>query len=143
MKVKQIMTQPVIKIGAEEPVSVAARALARYNVGALPVCDRKGNLCGMVTDRDLVTRCMAAQRDMESTRVQDVMTPSVITVKPDMDVGAAAYMMGRQQIRRLPVVENGTLCGMLSLGDVANCDPNGYDAAEALTQITGNLSHRD
>lgn len=143
MKVRDIMTEQVIKIGAEEPVSVAARALERYNIGALPVCDQRGNLCGMVTDRDLVTRCLAAERAAEQTRVRDVMTSSVLTVKPDMEVSVAAHMMGRQQVRRLPVVENGMLCGMVSLGDVANCDDSGYDAAEALTRITGNLSSRD
>ena len=60
MKIREIMTNPAIRINQEEPVSVAARLLARYNVGSLPVCTGEGKLCGVVTDRDLVTRCMAS-----------------------------------------------------------------------------------
>ena len=120
MKVRQIMCQPVIRIGAEEPVSVAARTLAHYNIGALPVCDAAGKLCGMITDRDLVIRCMAAAKNPAVTTVREVMTGQVVSVKPDMHTSVAAHLMGSGQIRRLPVTENGKLCGMLSLGDLAS-----------------------
>ena len=142
MKVKELMTQSVIRIRPEEPVSVAARTLTHYNIGALPVCGSDGKLCGMVTDRDIVTRCLAAERSPEETTVRQIMTNRVHSVRPDMDVGAAAYMMGKQQVRRLPVVENGKLCGMLSLGDLANNQQSAYDASDALSEITSNLSSR-
>ena len=142
MKVREIMTDAVIKIHPEETVEVAARALTHYNIGALPVCDDKGALCGMVTDRDLVTRCVASNQSPSTTTVRQVMTAQVLTVQPDMDVGVAAHLMGRQQIRRLPVVENGKVCGMISLGDMANREDSVMDAADALSEITSNISSR-
>lgn len=142
MKVKDLMTGNVIAIGAEEPVAVAARALTHYNIGMLPVQGNTGQLCGVLTDRDIVTRCLAAGRDPKSTSVQDIMTAQLHTVDPNMDASVAAHLMGRQQIRRLPVVENGKLCGMLSLGDLANQEENVYDAADALGEITSGISGR-
>ncbi len=139
MKVRDIMTTQVVRIGAMEPVEVAARAFTHYNIGALPVCGEDGRLCGVVTDRDLVTRCMAAGRQAGEVKVRDVMTGRVITAGPDMDVGAAAHLMGREQVRRLPVVENGKLCGMLSLGDLASTEYGSMDAADALADITANI----
>ncbi len=142
MKVREVMTTPVVKIRPEESISVAARTLAHYNIGVLPVCGNGGLVCGLLTDRDIVTRCLAANRQPEMTTVQEIMTGKVLSVPPDMDLGAAAHLMGRQQIRRLPVVEQGRLCGMLSLGDIASTENGSYDAADALTEITSNVSNR-
>lgn len=142
MKIKDVMTDDVIRIDPEETVAVAARTLAHYNIGALPVCGRDGILCGMVTDRDLVTRCLASGLAPERTKVRDVMTGQVVTAAGNMDTGAAAQLMGRRQIRRLPVVEAGRLCGMVSLGDLANRDDSNPDAADALGQICSNISNR-
>lgn len=142
MKIRDVMTDNVIKIHPDESVSVAARTLTHYNIGALPVCGSNGEICGLVTDRDLVIRCLASGRQPENTRVRDVMTASVVSAKPDMDTGAAAHLMGRQQIRRLPVVENGKLCGMVSLGDLANREECNPDAADALGDICTNISTR-
>jgi len=142
MKVRDIMSSPVIRIRDEESVSVAARTLTHYNIGALPVCGSDGKLCGVVTDRDIVTRCLAAGKNPENTRIREVMTGQVLSVQPDMDTGAAAHLMGRQQVRRLPVVDNGRLCGMLSLGDLANREESAYDASDALSDISGNVSER-
>ena len=136
MKVRDLMTQTVIRIHPEEPVEVAARTLTQYNIGALPVCGRDGRIYGMVTDRDLVTRCMAAGRNSGSMKVRDVMTGGVVTATPDMTLGAAAHLMGQRQVRRLPVVENGRLCGMVSLGDLAGAEEGVMDAADALTEIS-------
>ena len=140
MKVREIMTKNVVRIHPDEPVEVAARALTHYNVGAMPVCGSDGRLCGMVTDRDLVIRCLSAGKDPNCTRVREVMSGSVICVPPDMDSTAAAALMGRKQIRRLPVVENGRLRGMVSLADLANNPASGYDAADALEGISANIS---
>ena len=142
MKVREVMTTPAIRIHPEEPVAVAARRLAHYNIGALPVCGSDGKICGMLTDRDIVTRCLAANRSAETTTVREIMTGQVLSAKPDMDAGAAAHLMGKQQIRRLPVLDNGRLCGMLSLGDLANCEENAYDVSDAFAEITSNISHR-
>lgn len=139
MKLRELMTKNVIRIHPEEPVEVAARTLTQYNIGALPVCGRDGQLYGMVTDRDLVIRCMATGRNPGSMKVRDVMTGRVISAGPDMEVSAAAHLMGRQQVRRLPVVENGKLCGMVSLGDLAGREESAMDAGDALTEISENI----
>ena len=70
------------------------------------------------------------------------MTSQVVSVKPEMEIGVAAHLMGRQQIRRLPVTEEGRLCGMISLGDLASREECAMDAADALTDITSNISER-
>ena len=142
MKVRDLMTAPAIGIHPEESVEVAARKLASHNVGVLPVCGERGQLCGVVTDRDLVTRCMASGKQPALTRVREVMTGQVLSVNPDMDAGVAAHLMGRQQVRRLPVVENGKLCGMFSLGDLARVEDGVMDAADALSDISSNISSR-
>ena len=120
MKLREIMTPTVVRINPEESVAVAARTRARYNIGMLPVCGNDGRLYGVVTDRDLVTRCVASGRQPAATPVREVMTTGIVSAQPDMDADTAAQLMGRQQIRRLPVLENGRLCGMVSLGDLAN-----------------------
>ena len=142
MKIYEVMTDRVISIDPEESVAVAARTLAHYNIGAMPVCGENGRLCGMVTDRDLVTRCMASNRIPEETTVRDVMTGNVIAVGPDTDTDAAARLMGKRQVRRLPVVDDGKVCGMVSLGDLAKCGNNAEDAGKALKQISKNVSER-
>ena len=143
MKVRDIMTAPAVYTVPGESVEVAARTLTHYNIGALPVCTADGKLCGMLTDRDLVTRCMASGRKPSETKVRDVMTGKVEQAQPDMDAAVAAHLMGRLQIRRLPVVENGKVCGMLSLGDLAKREDSVMDAADALCDISGNLSSRN
>ncbi len=140
MKLKDIMTASVVSVSPGESVEVAARALARHNIGALPVCTEDKRLLGVVTDRDLVTRCVATGRSPAATKVGDVMTAQVRYASPDMEVGVAAHLMGTEQIRRLPVVDGGRLCGMVSLGDIACRDYSLADAADALSDITANLS---
>lgn len=142
MKVREVMTKTVVRIHPDEPVEVAARTLTHYNIGVLPVCGSDGRVCGMVTDRDLVTRCIASGKGPGSTRVRDVMTGRVVSAGPDMEVGAAAHLMGREQVRRLPVMENGRLCGMVTLGDLAQNEENSIDAADALCEITSNICQK-
>lgn len=136
MKVREVMTQPVIRIGADETVAVAARTLAHYNIGALPVCGSDGRLRGLVTDRDLVTRCLASGRNPMTTKVSQIMSGSVVGIPPDIDTKDAAQIMGRRQIRRLPVLENEKLCGMVSLGDLTRCEA---DTGQVLGQISSNI----
>ena len=142
MKLRDVMTSPVVRIHPEETVAVAARTLTHYNIGILPVCGNDGRLCGLVTDRDIVTRCLAAGRSPLHTSVRDVMTTQIVAARPDLEANLAAGMMGREQIRRLPVVENGKLCGMVSLGDLALREETVYDAGDALTEISNHLSSR-
>lgn len=138
MKVRDVMTEQVIPVGAKETVAVAARSLTHYNIGVLPVM-HNGDLCGMLTDRDIVTRCLAANRDPNKTTVEQIMTRDVHGTRPDMDIGVAAHLMGRLQVRRLPVMEDGKLCGMVSLGDLAGREESVMDAADALMDISSNV----
>ena len=143
MKLRDIMTNPVIRIHPEEAVSVAARMLEHNNIGAMPVCGSDGRLCGILTDRDIVTRCLAAGKAPQSTSVREIMSTRLYVGRPDMEVSVAAGLMGKEQIRRLPVMENGKLCGMVSLGDVARKEENSIVAGDALTEISSQLSSRE
>ena len=143
MKLKDIMSQNVIKIHPQESVAVAARLLANHNIGVLPVCGSDGKLCGVVTDRDLVTRCLAAGKSPQTTSVREVMTTKIYVGRPDMEVSLAAGLMGREQIRRLPVMEGGKLCGMVSLGDMAREEGSSIEAGDALAEISSHLSSRE
>lgn len=138
MKVKDVMSGKVVTVAPGESVEVAARTLAQYNIGILPVCSG-GRLKGLVTDRDLVTRCLAANRSPASTTVEQVMTLRPVTVTPDADVCMAAHLMGSRQVRRLPVVEGDRLCGMVSLRDLAVREETCNQAADVLTDISSNI----
>jgi len=136
MLVCDFMTRSVVSVLPDEPVALASRLLSRYNIGSLPVCSGGGRLCGIVTDRDIVLRCVAAGGDPEKTAVKDIMTKSVVSVAPEEDISRAAALMARARIRRLPVVRGGRLEGMLALGDIAwrpECD---MEAARALGEIS-------
>lgn len=141
MEIKDIMTKQVVSIHPSESVEVAARTMTQYNIGVLPVC-ANGKLCGIVTDRDIVTRCLAANRLPANTQVRQVMTEQVTAARPDMKTGVAAHLMGRMQIRRLPVVEGGVLCGMVSLGDMAARAETSMDAEDVLADVCSNISDR-
>lgn len=142
MQVKDVMTDHLVKIAPQESVAVAARTLAQYNIGVLPVCRENGTLCGLVTDRDLVTRCVAAGLNAAETPVGTVMTRQLVSVPPQMETESAAALMGIKQVRRLPVVENGKLCGMISLGDIASRPENNFFGMDALSGISSNITEK-
>ncbi len=142
MKVCDIMTDKVVSIREDEPVSAAARLLRRCNIGALPVCDGQSRLRGLVTDRDIVVRCVAAGADPDATAVRDIMSRGIITASPFDEVDYAARLMSRDQVRRLPVLDEGRLVGVVTLCDLArdcNCD---MEAAAALSEISANFRRR-
>ena len=143
MQLREIMSKQVVRIHPEESVAVAARMLTRYNIGILPVCGNDGKLKGLVTDRDMVTRCLAAGKSPENTSVAEVMSRGIVAVRPDMDTSTAAALMGSRQVRRLPVMENGRLCGMVSLGDLAVHREVAVQAADTLCKISSSLSRRE
>lgn len=143
MRVKDCMTKQVISVGAGEPVSVAARLMARYNLGALPVRGTDGQLEGMLTDRDIVLRCIAAERSPKAVRVREVMTRSVAAAAPDTDAAAAAGIMAARQVRRLPVTEEGRVVGMVSLADLSRRPDYMMEAAEALEDICAGVRRMD
>ena len=139
MLVSDIMTPNPITIAPEETALHAARLLSRHNVGSLPVCAVDGTLRGMVTDRDIVLRCVANGDSAGKTPVSDIMSRSIVTAGPEDDIQRAASLMSRAQVRRLPVVKNGRLVGMLALGDLARRTACDIEASRALTDISANM----
>jgi len=142
MLVSDIMSPNVVSITPEESVALAARLLYRHNVGALPVCSEDGRLRGIVTDRDIVLRCVAAESAPEATAVKDVMSRNVLTITPGDDVRAATRLMAAEQVRRLPVVSDGQVVGMVALGDMAKTHTYDMEASKALSDISSNLNRR-
>jgi CBS domain-containing protein len=134
-KVKDIMTRDVASVEPTSSVTDAARIMQKYNIGSVPVCD-DGVLRGIVTDRDIVVRNTALGSNPGNTHVGDVMTSQVITVTPDADVDSVSALMSEKQVRRLPVVENNMLVGMIALGDLAVDTRFDMEASAALTDIS-------
>ncbi|HET9672957.1 MAG TPA: CBS domain-containing protein [Actinomycetota bacterium] len=114
----------------------AAGLMATHDIGVLPIVDGD-RLVGIVTDRDLVVRVLAARKDPRSVRLADIATTKdVATVTPDMQLCDARALMAERRIRRLPVVKDGRLIGMLSLGDVALGSASMRGVGEALARIS-------
>lgn len=139
MEVKDFMNASVVAIEPTSSAALAARLISRHNVGILPVCGKDRRLRGVVTDRDIVLRCVAAEDDPAQTLVRDIMTRNCATVSSGDDCREAARLMSVQQVRRLPVVDGGKLVGMLSLGDLAKSHRCDMEAAQALSEISENI----
>ena len=142
MLVKELMSRAPVSLEAEEPVAAAARLMRERNIGALPVCEADGRLVGMLTDRDIVIRCIASGMPAAETRVADIMTTGAVVAETKEPLDDALQRMEREQIRRLPVTENGRLVGMLSLADVARTGRHAAETAEALSKITSNICRK-
>ena len=139
MEVRDLMNASVVSVEPTSSAALAARLISRHNVGALPVCSEGKRLRGMITDRDIVLRCVAAEEDPSQTMVRDIMTRNCATVAPGDDCRAATRLMAAQQVRRLPVVEGGKVVGMISLGDLAKSRRFDMEAAQALSEISENI----
>lgn len=134
LKVKDKMTKAVAYVDPNTSVVEAAQLMQKHNVGSIPVCDQ--GVIGIVTDRDIVVRNVAHGKIPKDTKVQDVMTSQVTTVSPEMDVEEASKLMANQQIRRVPVVDNNQIVGMLALGDIATDTRFDMEVSEALCEIS-------
>jgi CBS domain-containing protein len=136
MKVREIMTTDPATASMDTSLEEVARMMREEDVGALPVLDDDGGLFGIVTDRDIVVRCVAEGKQPGETTVEDVLTEDLHTVNPDDDVEQAARLMSQKQIRRLPVVEEGELVGMISLGDIAAKQRDEEVAGDTLARVS-------
>lgn len=135
MKVKDIMTTNVACVNPSTTIVEAAQLMKEHNVGSIPVCD-KNSVVGIITDRDIVVRNIAKGKNSQETSVKDTMTPGVTTVTPEMDVNEVAKMMAHSQIRRVPVVEDNKLVGIVALGDIAIEAKYNTEVADTLTEIS-------
>ncbi|HYC43229.1 MAG TPA: CBS domain-containing protein [Noviherbaspirillum sp.] len=119
-RISDVMTRDVMSVSPQETIRRAAQMMDELNVGALPVCDGQ-KLVGMVTDRDITVRAVAAGQSPDSAHVEDVMSGAVHWCFDDQTVDEVMQQMGDTQIRRVPVVDHDTkeLIGIVSLGDLA------------------------
>jgi CBS domain-containing protein len=116
--VRDAMTENPRSIGASASVVEAARLMREQHIGSLPVTENE-RLIGMITDRDITTRVVAERAVPETTAVGDVYSRELISVEADNDLDEALKLMARHQVRRLAVVENGRLVGMVAQADIA------------------------
>ena len=125
------MCSSVIKVAPNEKVSKVAKLMKENDIGCVPVCDNQNKVLGFITDRDIVTRCIAVNGNCSETEVSEIMQKHVIKTTPDTDIESACKTMEENQIRRLPVIEDGKIVGILSIGDLArhedfSCENVGY-----------------
>ncbi|MGY4689696.1 CBS domain-containing protein [Salibacterium sp. K-3] len=132
--IQDVMTADVETCGPDDSIESAAKKMKDHHIGAVPVI-QEGNLMGMITDRDIVVRCIAENKS-ETSPVSEVMSTNMITAEPDMDVKKAARLMAEKQIRRLPIVENQQLAGITALKDLAVDEQTDSQASFALNEIS-------
>lgn len=132
MNVKDVMSKEVVTCNPQDYVNEVADQMRTLDIGCLPVLSNK-KLVGMITDRDIVTRSVA--KDTKS-KVEDVMTKSIISVSPEDSTAEASILMARNQVRRLPVVENSELVGFVSLADLAFPFPHAQEISTAMESIS-------
>jgi len=116
---REIMTDQVECIGENDTLVDAARKMRDLDVGALPICGEDNRLKGMVSDRDIVVRCIAEGGDPTSTRAGEMAQGKPVTIGADDSVEEALRTMAQHKVRRLPVIDGHDLVGMVSQADIA------------------------
>lgn len=130
-----IMKKDVVFVDDKDSVQVAAKLMADANVGFVPVCDKDGKPIGALTDRDIALRIGVEDKLPSNTSVGEVMTRDVIACRPDDDLEDAQQAMIDNQVSRLLVTDNdGKLCGVISLSDLARASETGYTVFEQITE---------
>jgi CBS domain-containing protein len=142
MKISELMTKNPCTVTPDTPVSEAARLMKEEDVGIVPVVERvggaetRGRLVGVITDRDIAIRHVAEGRAMDAP-VRDVMSGGVKTATPDDTVDSIMALMGREQVRRVPVVdERGSLVGVVSQADLARKASDSAKVEKTVEQIS-------
>lgn len=142
MKISEIMSKNPCTVTPDTPVSEAARLMKQEDVGLVPVIERvggaetRGRLVGVITDRDIAIRQVAEGRTSDSP-VRDVMSGGVRTAAPDDTVESVMEMMGREQVRRVPIVdERGSLVGVVSQADLARKAMNNGKVEQTVERIS-------
>lgn len=141
--VRHVMTEAPKSLSPERTVADAAGLMEQYDVGVILLANEEDTLFGLVTDRDLVIRVLAKQRDPREVRLGDIATTNLVTITPDANVSDARELMAEHKIRRLPVVKNARLVGILTLGDIAVADPSKRAIGEVLDEVSESPSTTD
>ena len=132
--VKNVMSRNVVAVLPSDTADIAAKLMSEHDIGSVPVISG-GQLKGVLTDRDIVVRCISKGYAANNTKVADLMSTHVAFVSPDQSVHEAVSLMAAERVRRLPVVNNGFVDGMVSLADVARIHA-GPEIASALSEIS-------
>ena len=132
--IRDVMTPSPQTVQAGSPATEAAKLMKEAHAGMIPVVE-EGRLLGAVTDRDIVLRVVAEGKDPMSTTAGDIASTDLITVEPDQGLDEAMTLMARHQIRRLPVVEDGRLIGVVAQADVARAGDE-RQVGETVDQIS-------
>lgn len=131
-RIRDIMAEELTTVPASSTVSNAAMKMRDGKIGDVLVVDDRRHVTGILTDRDIVVRALAEHADPDTTRVGDVCSSEVVTIDPDEDVHEAVKLLRHYSIRRLPVVDDGALVGIVSMGDLAR----EIDRRSALAEIS-------
>ena len=140
--VRHAMTESPQTAKPDMTAADAAGLMRQLDVGVIPVAD-DGSLIGLVTDRDIVLRVVAARQNPDEVALSDILTKSPVTVTPDTKLSEARDLMSEHRIRRLPVMKGEELVGILSLGDVALADASERQVGETLETISRSDSTAD
>ena len=130
MKVKDCMCNEVACVTPEKTIKDCANIMCNKHVGCIPVCDNSQNVVGLVTDRDIILRAIACDKDVNNTPVSEIMTCEVCCCTPEADVSEAENIMSQNQVKRIPVIDNNKIVGIITLGDLAanrQVDDKGVD----------------
>ena len=120
MKVKDCMCQNTYYCGPDNTVRECAEMMNEKHIGCVTVCDLKKNIVGLITDRDIVLRCVANGKDPQNTKINDVMTKDICYCKPEEEINDIENHMSKIQVKRIPVVnDKDEFIGMISLKDLA------------------------
>jgi CBS domain-containing protein len=133
--VRHAMTPEPKALSPDRSAGDAAGLMAQFDIGSVPVVDQDA-VVGVVTDRDLVVRVVAKRRDPNEVRLDEILTKVVETVSPDAELSDARTQMEQAKVRRLPVVKDDRLVGVLSLGDVAVALSSKREVGIALEHIS-------
>jgi len=140
MKVREIMTREPSTLTPASTIGEAATIMRQDDCGSVPIVEG-GRLVGIITDRDIVIRILAGGKDPKTAHVSEAMTADPVTVGPDASLDEAQKVMAERQVRRLPVVENGRLVGLVVIGQVARRD-DARDVGETLKDVSQKTSGR-
>jgi CBS domain-containing protein len=140
MKIKDVMTVNPKTVSPDDTVQAAAQIMQSEDTGVVPVVER-GKVMAMVTDRDIVVR-VVAEGGSTSTPVRSVASPDVVFASPEMSTREASELMSQYQIRRLPVVENDQLVGIVSIGDLAVKEGKDSRTGDTLQEISAGVKER-
>lgn len=128
MKVKDCMCGEVCCVKPDTKVHEVAKIMNQNHIGCVPVCDNQNCLVGIITDRDIILRGIACDKDVKTTNASDIMTCNVCTCTQNDEISDAEHKMSTNQIRRIPVVDNNKVIGILTFGDLChNCEEIGED----------------